>query len=359
MDRFTKDLLLLNMVREIGYIRLQVLLKTFQTPSAILEAKTSMLEKVKGIGRGIAEAINTVKERYDIEREISLVHKHNVKIKTIFDEDYPVCLRNIYNPPIVLYIRGELKKRYDTAIAIVGSRRSTLHGTKTAKRLAGGLVANGVAVISGLARGIDTASHKGAIAAGGRTIAVLGNGLMSIYPVENKSLAEEIIRDGAVVCEYPMEMPPHKINFPMRNRIIAGLSQGVVIVEAGKSSGALITADFALEQGKDVFAVPGAVGSLTSEGTNGLIKQGAKLVENAEDILEGLGIDSQSSCRVIPKLTDPAQRRLYEVLSDKPHDIDTIMSTLCIDHKDLQLGLLNLEMRGIVKQLPGKLYVRA
>lgn len=212
------------------------------------------------------------------------------KIKTLGfqDKDYPVNLRYIYQPPSTIYLRGELLLEDNIAIAIVGSRKATDYGLRNAERLGFELASRGVTVVSGLARGIDTAAHKGALRARGRTIAVLGSGLDVIYPPENKKLAEAITQYGAVISEFTPDAPPTRYNFPQRNRIISGLALGVVIVEAAKRSGSLITADFALEQGREVFALPGEIGSFTSEGTHNLIKQGAKLVQSIDDIIDEL-----------------------------------------------------------------------
>ena len=287
MDNFKKGLILLNMVQDIGYIRLKGLLDEFKSPENILRAPVEGLRSVKGIGPSIAKAVKNAGSDYDVEKEIALAEKSGVVILTVFDEDYPERLKNIYDPPVILYVKGSIKKEDSLAVSIVGSRKCTYYGMNMADNIAEKLAFSGVTVVSGLARGIDTAAHKGALKSG-RTIAVLGSGLGNIYPAENKPLSEKIAQNGAVVSEFPMHMPPNKNNFPQRNRIISGLSVAVLVVEAANKSGALITADFALEQGRDVFAVPGAAGRLSSAGTNSLIKQGAKLIDSAEDILEEL-----------------------------------------------------------------------
>jgi DNA processing protein len=287
MDNFKKGLILLNMVQDIGYIRLKGLLDEFKSPENILRAPIDKLRSVKGIGPSIAKAVKSAGSDYDVEKEIALAEKSGVVILTVFDEDYPENLKNIYDPPVILYVKGTIKKEDSLAVSIVGSRKCTYYGMNMADNIAEKLAFQGVTVVSGLARGIDTAAHKGALKAG-RTIAVLGSGLGNIYPAENKPLSEKIAQNGAVISEFPMLMPPNKTNFPQRNRIISGLSMAVLVVEAANKSGALITADFALEQGRDVFAVPGAAGRLSSAGTNSLIKQGAKLIDSAEDILEEL-----------------------------------------------------------------------
>lgn len=228
---------------------------------------------------------------------------NKIKTLTLQDKNYPANLRHIYQPPSIIYFRGEVLLEDNIAVAVVGSRRATDYGLGNAERLGFELASRGVTVISGLARGIDTAAHKGALRAGGRTIAVLGSGLDVMYPSENKRLADEITRYGAVISEFEPDAPPARHNFPKRNRIISGLSLGVVIVEAAKRSGSLITADFALEQGREVFALPGKVGSFTSEGTHNLIKQGAKLIESIEDIVEEL--------EALKELTTDLQGKVY------------------------------------------------
>ena len=340
MDKITKNLILLNS-QNIGFIKLQELLVQFKAP----------------------EAIDTSHIDFDIDKELSLCDKHKVSVISIFDESYPSMLRQTYSPPIILYIKGGIKKQDELSVGIVGSRLCTHYGIKTAARFAEGLSAYGVTVVSGLARGIDTAAHNGAVKAGGRTIAVLGNGLSSIYPAENKKLAEAIIENGAVISEFPMEVAPIKTNFPRRNRVISGLSKGVVVVEAAEKSGALITADFALEEGREVFAVPGAAGSTASSGTNNLIKEGARLIESADELLDGLGLTVKNKRSAGEKelsfqFADDLERDIYQKLSDEPRDIDAIAEEFSASPKKVKLSLFNLEMKGAVKQLPGRLYIR-
>jgi DNA processing protein len=361
MNSFKKDLILLNMVQDIGYIRLQALLDAFDSPGDILKASVRDLKSVKGIGSCIAMAIKSARSDHDIKKEISLVESSCIDIITLFDKNYPVSLKDIYDPPILLYVKGRLDALDELAIAIVGSRRCTYYGMNMADKLASDLVAYGVTIVSGLARGIDTAAHKGAIKGKGRTIAVLGNGLGSIYPLENKALAEKIICNGAIVSEFPMETPPFKQNFPRRNRIISGLSKAVLVVEAAKKSGALITADFALEQGRDVLAVPGMADRLSSTGTNELIKQGAKLIDNANDVLYEIGIVvAHNSARDIkePLIADDCQKDIYNMLSKDPCHIDTLVQELKINSRQINSALLIMQAKGIIKQMPGKFYTR-
>jgi DNA processing protein len=361
MDSFRKDLILLNMVPGIGFIRLKLLLDEFNSPAGIFRASIGELKSVRGIGQHTARAIKNANSDYNIDKEIALMKNFGVGITTLFDDDYPLNLKNIYDPPILLYTKGVFKANDESAIAIVGSRMCTYYGINTADKMASELACRGITVVSGLARGIDTAAHKGALKGNGRTIAVLGNGLSFVYPAENKVLAEQVICNGAVVSEFPMETPPYKQNFPRRNRIISGLSKAVLVVEAARKSGALITADFALEQGRDVFAVPGMADRLLSTGTNTLIKQGAKLIDNVNDILEELvmpvasGITKKTGNQV---LTEESQKNIYSMLSDNPCHVDAIMQGTGIKTKQVQSTLLGMQIKGFVKKLPGGFYIR-
>lgn len=315
-----------------------------------------------------------------IDKEIALIEKDGVSIITIDDERYPDNLRHIYSPPSLLYVRGNFAPEDYYNIAIVGSRRASLYGRQNAEKIARQLAERGFTVTSGMARGIDTFAHRGALKACGRTIAVLGCGINIIYPPENKNLMEEISHNGAVVSEFPMNTPPHRQNFPIRNRIISGLSLGVVVVEAAEKSGALITASFALEQGREVFSVPGRIDMPTSKGTSSLIKDGAKLVEGVEDILEELrsmpnvqaagspstllGASGQPSsakasegrqAAVRPKLTEE-EAEILNSLSDGPKHIDEISSN--INSSNVCNILLKLELKKLIRELPGKMFVK-
>ena len=286
----TERLLILNMVEDLGSVRTQALLKYFGSLEEIFQAKERDLKEVKGTGEKIAFEIIRSSRRIDLKKELGLIKRHNIKIISFLDKGYPKNLKNIYNPPMVLYVLGDVLPQDDVAIAIVGSRLASFYGIQQAERFGFELASRGVTVTSGLARGIDSSAHRGALKAGGRTLAILGSGILNIYPKEHRGLAEEISKNGAVISEFPMMAIPEKRNFPKRNRIISGLSLGVVVVEAAQRSGALITSDIAIEEGREVFAVPGKVDSITSRGTNGLIKQGAKLAETVDDILEELDL---------------------------------------------------------------------
>jgi DNA processing protein len=281
----------LHLTDRVGAVTYKKLVRAFGSPEAALAAPESRLAEVSGIGRKIAREIASARSESAgrAEEELELAREHGVSILTLDDEDYPRALRTIYDPPLVLYVKGEITKRDGLACAIVGTRRSSYYGRSQAERIAGHLAGLGFTIVSGLARGIDSAAHRGALAGGGRTIAVLGNGLASVYPPENTDLAGEIERSGAVVSEFPREVEPFRDNFPRRNRVISGLSLGVLVVEGNRRSGSMITAKFASEQGREVFALPGKVDSPIARGPHALIKDGAKLVEGPEDILDEIG----------------------------------------------------------------------
>ncbi|MFC1624063.1 DNA-processing protein DprA [Candidatus Omnitrophota bacterium] len=357
-----EGLIILNMVEDLGSIRTQNLLKHFGTLDRIFKAKEDELIKVKDIGLKIALKIVQSIKKIDIKKELHLVKKHNVSVITFLDEEYPENLKNIYDPPIVLYVKGKILPQDNTSVAIVGSRLASFYGLKTAERLGFELSSRGITVVSGLARGIDSSAHKGALKAKGRTLAILGSGILNIYPEEHTILANEISAKGAVISEFPMMTIPQKGNFPKRNRIISGLSLGVVVVEASEKSGALITSDIAVEQGRDVFAVPGKIDSFTSKGTHKLIKHGAKLAETASDILEELDLEISDSLRkseriLLPKL-DKKETLVYNLLSSGPKHIDEISEESGMALTEISRILMDLEIRRFAKQLPGKNFVK-
>ena len=270
-----------------GAKRKKNLLQYFKTIESLYNAKEEELQQVYGIGKSLAKTITTSRKEYNIDKHIEFMIKHNVDIISIQDKEYPEILKNIYDPPISLYIIGNKKILNNTSISIVGCRDCTEYGNNVAYELAYNISKQNICIVSGLAKGIDSAAHKGAMLANGSTIAVLGNGLDTIYPPENIPLAKEILKfGGAIISEYPLGEKPQKQNFPERNRIVSGLSKGIIVVEAKEKSGTLITVDFALEQGRDVFVVPGNINSINSVGTNELIKQGAKLVSSYKDVTE-------------------------------------------------------------------------
>ncbi len=361
----------MNMVGDIGSIRLKKLLEFLGSPEDILKAPVEKLMAASGIGKEIAQKIRALKKE-DLDKELKLAQKLGLKIVTPDDADYPENLKNIYDPPIVLYVKGELIAEDKFSLGIVGSRRASLYGLTCAEKFAYELSQKGFTIISGMARGVDTAAHKGALKAGGRTLAVMGSGFNHLYPPENKELAQEIVKNGALISEFPINTEPFRQNFPRRNRVISGLSLGVLVVEAARNSGALISADFALEQGREVFALPGKVDSNTSFGTNGLIKQGAKLVCGVEDIVEEF--DSIASCvprraskednatadtqYAMPSLS-ATETAFYNALSGQPLSLDEIVEKTNMSVSGVADMLLKLQMRKLIRQLPGKQFARS
>lgn len=277
----------LSLIKGLGAKRKKDLLQYFATIKDLYNAKEEELLKIPGIGKKYANIILNFELKKNVDKHIEFMKKNDVDIISIQDNQYPEILKNIYDPPLSLYIRGNKKILKGNNIAIVGCRECSQYGKNVAQELAYNISKQGINIISGLAKGIDGIAHKGAIIAGGKTIAVLGNGLDTMYPLENISLAKKILETGgAIISEYPLGEKPQKQNFPERNRIITGISRGIIVVEAKKKSGTLITVDFALEQGRDVFVVPGNINALNSTGTNELIKQGAKLITSYTDVLE-------------------------------------------------------------------------
>lgn len=350
----------LNMIDEVGPVRVRALLDRFGTPEAILDASRQDLLQVTGVGEGVARNVTGWRDAVDLDAELARIDKAGIRVVTRDDADYPKRLREIYDPPLVLYVRGAMSDRDKLSIGIVGSRRATIYGREMARKLSAQLAQLGVTVVSGLARGVDTAAHTGALQGKGRTVAVIGCGIDRVYPAENEKIAGQIVESGgAIVSEFPFGSPPDAQNFPMRNRIISGWSTGVVVVEADIKSGALITAKQAMEQGREVFAVPGRADSPMSRGTNRLIKDGAKLTEDVEDILGEFEY-------LFPKdETAPAALELSEIeskimaaIGDEEILMDEIIRATCLTSASVSATLLGLEMKHIVKQLPGRHYAR-
>lgn len=358
--------LLLSAIPGIGAHRFQALLDRFGAPDAALRAPVSALLTVPGLGKQTATAIRECRDHAFVEGQLQLAQRHQVQIVTYQDSDYPPRLRHIYDPPPLLYVRGRLTDADEHAVAIVGTRRATAYGRLAAERLAAALCEHGITVVSGLARGIDTAAHRGALGGRGRTIAVLGSGLDKPYPPENRGLMDEIVEAGAVISEQPIGTTPDAVNFPQRNRIISGMSLGVIVIEAGPDSGALITAQYALDQDREVFAVPGPITSTASEGTNRLIKRGiAKLIQQVDDVLEELAPQLGLSLPTPPLPPPPLQLsllpdedRLYHALSDSPQHIDVLAASANLPSSQALAVLLSLELKGAIRQLPGKTFVR-
>jgi DNA processing protein len=355
-------LVALNMAGSIGSSRLNKLLEYFGRPQDIFDASAAELARVSGIGENSAFRIHSFKKE-DLTKELQDAAKLGLKIMTVTGADYPENLKNIPGSPIVLYVKGDIRQEDNLAIGIVGSRQASLYGLSAAGKFASELAAAGFTIVSGMARGIDTASHRAALRAGGRTLAVMGSGFRHIYPEENKELAEEISCSGAVISEFPLNEAPLKENFPRRNRVISGLSLGLLVAEAARNSGALITADFALEQGREVFALPGNIDSGSSFGTNALIKQGAKLVTQAEDILEVFDLASVPLKKENPGsrhgLENKQEDKLYELISPNGILLDELIAKADMDIPEISAVLLGLQLKKLVRQLPGKQFVRS
>ncbi|HXA10410.1 MAG TPA: DNA-processing protein DprA [Chthoniobacterales bacterium] len=361
----TEACIALNMVPQMGPVRLRKLLEVFATPERILAAKRNELRAIDGIGHEVADQIAHWESAVDLSAELIRILDFGAEVITAQSPTYPRQLREIHAPPIVLYVWGELTERDQHAIGVIGSRRTSHYGAECAKKLSYQLAYAGLTIISGLARGIDTAAHQGALAAKGRTIAVIGSGLMKLYPPENAALAEKIRSgNGAILSEFSMAVEPDRQTFPMRNRIISGWSHGILVVEAGINSGALITAAQALEQGRSVYAVPGHINAPTAHGSNRLIQQGAKLVMDASDILDDLQIllpEKQKlpevSARALPELSAD-ERRVYDAINPTETPIDRIATTCELPSATVSSVLLRLELKRLVKQLPGKYFVK-
>ena len=361
----TEACIALNMLPTVGPVRLRKLLEVFKKPQQILAAKRGELRKVEGIGSEVADQISNWESTVDLAAELERVRDVGATVITQESSSYPRSLREIHAPPIVLYVWGALEERDHQAIGIIGARRTTHYGTEAAKKLSYQLAYAGLTVISGLARGIDTAAHQGALAAKGRTIAVIGSGLAKLYPPENAALAEKIRSgNGAIVSEFSMEIEPDRQTFPMRNRIISGWSHGILVVEAGSNSGALITAAQALEQGRSVYAVPGHINAPSAMGSNRLIQQGAKLVMDASDILDDLQIllpetkpSPEAAARPLPPLSEE-ERRIYDAIDTTETSIDDIAAKTELPSGSVSSTLLRLELKHLVKQLPGKYFVK-
>jgi len=362
--------LALNLLPKIGPIRVRRLLERFDSPEKILSANRTDLASVSGIGREMAEQIADWENQIDLVEEQRRIADHGISLLTLEDEDYPPALREIYDPPFLLYMRGRLEKRDAAALGVVGSRRTTHYGKEQTKKLSFQLSRAGFCIISGLARGIDTAAHEASLAAGGRTVAVLGSGIGNVYPPENQALADRIAESGAVLSEFPVLYVPDKQSFPLRNRIVAGMSQGLLVVEAPARSGALITANQALEQGRTVFAVPGPIDRPTSEGCNRLIRSGATLVCSASDVIEDLGSGlntlalefeneeerNETTTRNVD--LNETERKILSCLEGGELTIDAIADAATLPITTVSTALFQLEMKHAVKQLPGKYFTK-
>jgi DNA processing protein len=351
----------LNMVPRLGPVNVRRLLELFGSPDRVLIASRGELSAIDGLGQDIVDSILSWESSVDLQKEMIRVREFGAAILTLDDAEYPSQLREIHDPPTVLYVWGKLEPRDRHAIGVVGSRRTSHYGLESAKKISYQIAYSGLTVVSGLARGIDTAAHQAALAAKGRTVAVLGAGLNHLYPAENLALAEKIADSGALVTEFSMDTTPDRQTFPIRNRIISGWGFGLLVVEAGYNSGALISASQAAEQGRNLYAIPGPIDRPTSYGTNRLIQQGAKLVMSVEDILEDVQVlfpKSPELTRSKPPDLEGDLLLVYEAIAPQETPIDEIIRRSRLGAGAATAALLQLEMRHLVKQLPGKHFVK-
>jgi DNA processing protein len=359
--------LALNRISGVGQVSYARLLERFGSPEKVFQADLEALQSVEGLRKTTALAIVKFKRAEKIDRELDLLEQQGIGVLTFHDPLYPALLAKIHDPPAYLYFKGKPSAQDSRSLAVVGSRHGTSYGVRMTERLAWSLSQSRLTIVSGLARGIDTAAHQGALMAGGRTVAVLGSGLDVIYPPENEKLFHQIIEEGMVCSEFPSGTLPERQNFPIRNRIISGMSLGVMIVEATLRSGSLITARLALDQGREVFAVPGSIESFKSSGTNRLIKQGAKLVEHAQDILEELRWEeppnagdekAESKGEAMRPPLSQKEEEIWTLLSHEPLHVDQIARQNEMEMSRILSLLMEMELKGLISQLPGKLFVR-
>ena len=398
----TISLIHLNLIQGVGLKTVQALRDVFGSTERALQATSDELRKIDRLSPTVCDLLIHKPVLYPIERELELIHKYGCQIVTLYDAAYPPHLKEIDTPPFVLYVKGELTPEDALSISLVGSRNAKDYGRKVSYRLSYQLAQRGVTVISGLAKGIDTLAHRGALEAGGRTIAVMGNGLSIVYPATNSNLAEKIEASGALVSEFPMAARPKSRNFPRRNRIISGLTLGTVVVEASNRSGALITARLAAEQNREVFAVPGEIFSELSAGTHKLINDGAKLINTIDDLLNELPpyvlnqIQSQASPVLVPDMEaeppqaspvekgdtklvstqvssearqpvstppppdlTPDEKTIFDAIEVPSSHIDTIVRATQLPIGQISSVLLMLELKGVIQQLPGKQFTKA
>lgn len=399
LSQESKNILHLSLIQGVGSKTVRFLIDVLGSAESVLNATPSELEKIDGLSTKLQSSLLQKQLGCPLKRELELIHEYGCHIVTYYDEAYPPLLKEIDTPPLLLYVRGELKPEDAFSTAIVGSRNAKDYGRKVSYQLAHQLVNRGMTVVSGFAKGIDACAHRGALEAGGRTLAVLGNGLSLIYPAGNKELVEKVVESGALISEFPMGMKPMSKNFPIRNRIISGLSVGTVVVEASNRSGALITARHAIEQGREVFAVPGEIFSELSTGTHSLIDKGAKLISTVDDLIDALPqhtmrqIASLKPATVQKKQVDVTQvpevpKNIADTSDEKPTEteplvpepppdlsadektifdaieipsshIDTIVRTTQLPISQVSSVLLMLELKGVIQQLPGKQFTLA
>ena len=365
LEKLTELRLLLE-VEGIGPGKLRNLLARFRSTSKVLSADFKSLLEVEGISTSLARRIQRINSRYNefydlLKIEQERLDKLNASVVTVWDQEYPSVLKKIYDPPLILYTIGNYNEKDIYSLAIVGTRQPTNYGRIQTERIASDLAHQGITVVSGMARGIDSISHNRTLRENGRTVAIIGSGLDVIYPPENRRMFDEICEKGMIISEYPLGTQPDAQNFPKRNRIISGLSLGTIVIESGITGGALQTASFALDQGKEVFAVPGNLGVRQSEGTNLLIQKGeAALIRSAEDVLLELELKLKPVLgKNIPKKVEGLnlfEEKIITVISSEPLQIDKIAAMTQINTSECLVHLLSLEFKGLVKQLPGKMF---
>lgn len=371
MSQVRDDWLLLNASMLSPGRQLQ-LLEAFESPDEIMAASDQQLTEVEGITQAHVKKLRTAQQQVDLAELQEKCAEHKLQVVAITDESYPALLKEIDQPPPVLFVQGGFTKADELALALVGTRKCTPYGRTVARELSTNLTQRGFTIVSGLAVGIDGEAHEAALEAGGRTIAVLACGADITYPRQHRQLREQVAQSGAVITECPFGTPPTRERFPVRNRLISGLSLGTVVVEAPSKSGALITARLAGEQGREVFAVPGNIQSHKSTGTHALLKQGARLVERAEDVIEELapllvaGFASREETSPAGRETEKAaadltaaEKRIYDALDSYPAHIDELAQRLKTDAGSLLAELLNLELKGMAVQMPGKYFCRS
>jgi DNA processing protein len=355
--------ILFNMMEGIGPVRVRSLIEALGSMQAVVEADEQELMRGKAVGPELARSIAKQRQTLDPAQEEATAEARGYRVVTFIDPGYPEPLKTIYDPPLALYIWGTLEAKDRHGMALIGSRRTSNYGRQVADRLAYQLARTGFTVNSGLARGIDTAAHEGAIKGGGRTLAVLGGALDKFYPPENRVLAEKIAEQGAVISEFPFGREPDRTTFPMRNRIVSGLSMGVVVVEAGIKSGALHTANAAAEQGRTIFAVPGRIDSAFSGGSHQLIKTGAKLVEDVDDILQEFEFlipkkkqEMEQDLTMRPEVQLSAEEQaMVKALAPGEQDVDTLARLVELPAAKISALLIGLEMKRVIRMLPGRM----
>lgn len=350
----------LNMIDRIGPVGVRALAEVLGSVTAIFDATAAQLQQANGIGPRVADQICRGRDSLDLDGELRRAEETGTRLITPLDDEYPAALKTIHDPPLALYVRGQIRPTDRHGIAVVGTRHPTHYGMDCARKLAYQLAKSGICVISGLATGVDAAAHEGALRAGGRTLAVIGSGLDNLYPPENADLAARIAEHGALISEFPFARKPDKTTFPMRNRIVSGMSMGVLVIEAGLRSGAMITANQAMQQGRSVFAVPGRIDSYASVGPNALLKDGAGLVTEARDILEHFEmlfpLDKQGESALAPCHPDLGadEQKVVALLAGGEMGVDMLIRESGIRPALMASLLVGLELRRIVKMLPGR-----